>query len=1372
VAKLIYLYNKDMNMVAVFSNSNSKACPYFNDELRETLPNGYYSLEFDCPATHPTANLIEVEGYVATRNREGVYLMSRITELRTKYDNEGKKITTVLGEGISLELIDAGVVRPVSFLSYTATQLLEHCLQNTGWQVGNVDWVGTTDLSTEDYTTPLAYVHLIAEKFDSELRFRVELERGKVIGKYVDLIVRRGRNNGVRFEYEKNINGLERTINTQNLVTALVGIGRKEEVEEEESDMLTFESVEWRKSWGDPADKTPGADWVGDDEALELWGNDGRHKFGVHESEATDPDELLEETWNELQKRNEPQFTYEIDLLLMERISGYEQEGVRLGDTIIIKDKSFKPEIIVSARVTELVTSSDPEKEKAELSNFIPIELNYRSIVTELQRLINRRQLVWETTGAEIHQGPTPPDSFVTNTLWIDTTEALNVLKRYNGTYWVKVTPTEAAEIGAATPEQVEEKAEIAALRNQRQRLYEEKMKTDAAFSKLHNDENLQAGAVKTELQSAKLDFDDKHAAVITAINTAIADGELTEAEETAIANAVTAYEGTIPRLEEGMREAQAAIVFRIRQLAAQDAADFTEEYAERKITQGQTAPFGPEEFDLWIDTAYNPPVWKRYISGQWVKFTRTNFNELMGQVATSMIENQAITGALIADLAVNADKLAANSVITDKLSASAVTTVKLADLSVSEDKLAHEAVTAVKVAPQAITETKIADDSISTPKLQTESITTNKLDALAVTAEKIAANAITAVKINANAVTADKINANAVTADKIAANAVTTAKLEANAVTADKIAAGAIETDKLAANAVTADKIEGLTITANEIATNAITAAKINAGAVTANKIASNAVTTIKLNAGAVTADKIAANTITANEIASGTITTDLISAAGIDAGVITTGTLNANRIGAGSITTAKISASGISASVITTGTMNFERLSGGVATFGGAGNGYGSLQVVDADDEVVVDISSGDGTKSGFAGLTVGSLVVGDTIDAPGIVYKNDESYQLHVRTTDGSDDNSGMNWTNALYSINEAVDRVPDMNHGEITIMCSSQTDLYENVVIAGKNGGGGIILDLNGRTLHGRILAVSNSIRVVVQNGTVSNTGSAAVIDNEGSIYFNLAGITINGNGNSSHGLRTWRGGTSIVGTTEVYNVGNGFFNTSLGRLYITSTKGYGTDYGVRTTNGGTAHYGTTTPGGGISDRSSSSSGLEVGTSTTDLGSAIPPSPPVTEVTQTWSATASRSWRDVYNHWRSDTTQVYQGEWNGFGRHKGCWFFGTGMRNTLQGKTIKRVRVRVRRASAGGNNTVGANFVMHQHASQPGGEPTMSSTAHNVNFSWSERKWVTLPSSFHSLFSSGTWYGIGLYTSSRANSNYAYFTTACDVEVTYE
>src|SRR5690606_12285395 len=184
-------------------------------------------------------------------------------------------------------------------------------------------------------------VHQIAQAFGGEIRWRIEWDRGRVVGRYVDLLQRRGRKTGKRVEYQKDTDEMRVIEDTSEIATALIGLGRSDD----SGRRLTFVGVEWSKAKGDPVDKPLGQEWVGDPEALQRWGlPEGRHLMGVYEdSEETDPASLLQKTWDALQERIKRRYTYEITAVALERIAGLEHEAVRLGDTVTVHNMAVNP---------------------------------------------------------------------------------------------------------------------------------------------------------------------------------------------------------------------------------------------------------------------------------------------------------------------------------------------------------------------------------------------------------------------------------------------------------------------------------------------------------------------------------------------------------------------------------------------------------------------------------------------------------------------------------------------------------------------------------------------------------------------------------------------------------------------------------------------------------------------------------------------------------------------------------------------------------------------------------------------------------------------------------------------------------------------
>ena len=97
---------------------------------------------------------------------------------------------------------------------------------------------------------------------------------------------------------------------------------------------VTFSSVSWYKTNGNPADKPAGQAYVDDPEAIQ---KHGLHAAVLQLQHIQSPEELLRETWKELQKRKEPRCTVEANVSDMEQVQGYQRQIIRMGDKVPIR---------------------------------------------------------------------------------------------------------------------------------------------------------------------------------------------------------------------------------------------------------------------------------------------------------------------------------------------------------------------------------------------------------------------------------------------------------------------------------------------------------------------------------------------------------------------------------------------------------------------------------------------------------------------------------------------------------------------------------------------------------------------------------------------------------------------------------------------------------------------------------------------------------------------------------------------------------------------------------------------------------------------------------------------------------------------------
>lgn len=107
---------------------------------------------------------------------------------------------------------------------------------------------------------------------------------------------------------------------------------------------------------------------------------------------------------------------------------------------------------------------------------------------------------------------------------------------------------------------------------------------------------------------------------------------------------------------------------------------------------------------------------------------------------------------------------------------------------------------------------------------------------------------------------------------------------------------------------------------------------------------------------------------------------------------------------------------------------------------------------------------------------------------------------------------------------------------------------------------------------------------------------------------------------------------------------------------------------------------------------------------------DNAVAPDPKPAVVTGSLVVSPVETRSYR---GGWRTDTTDVRQGQYGGWGNHTGCAFYGAKPRS-LAGSTVTAATIKVRRISGGVFAATGTTLRLVTQAYKPLGAPTLGSS----------------------------------------------------------
>lgn len=348
--------------------TTNKVTPYFDDKCVVDLSTGAETFTFSTFANTKESTQVVGGNFVAFQEGDG-YKLFQISEVTEEHTDE--HIKTAYCEMAGIELINE-ILRATTLSSASLKQALTFALQDTEYQVGNIDasLVGVHTIELKDPIKAYNFIQqYIIGLYGAEISYRVEIKGGRIVGKYIDCYAERGDFKGIRFEYGKSINKVKKVADFTELATALVCQGKNG---------TTISSVE-------APDKPAGQDWIGDEEAYQLYNKNGSHIFDVFKYDTESPAELLLEARKELANRCKPKLKYEVDVELL----GAE---LNIGDTIYIIDNEFLPPLHLSARVSQIQKHrTDPSKDKVILSNYKEVVSKITDEDRDLASLIDER---------------------------------------------------------------------------------------------------------------------------------------------------------------------------------------------------------------------------------------------------------------------------------------------------------------------------------------------------------------------------------------------------------------------------------------------------------------------------------------------------------------------------------------------------------------------------------------------------------------------------------------------------------------------------------------------------------------------------------------------------------------------------------------------------------------------------------------------------------------------------------------------------------------------------------------------------------------------------------------------------------------------
>ena len=307
---------------------------YWDDKRHWEIKNNIDTLEFHVFDNTRHSSTLMQQNLVLKEVRDGRIVPYVITEIEKNSDDRSV-IAYASGEWI--QLAKAGIIPPQKLEGKTVIEMMDIALAGTKWKKGNLEYASFRSMTIDEFIDPLSFLKKIASLFELEIQYRAEVVGSQIVGRYVDMVKKRGRETGKEITLGKDLLGIKRIENSQNICTALLGFVKKEGGE--------FVTI---------AEINGGVPYLVDSDAFQRWNEKGQHKFGFYspetENEDMDSKRLMTLMNTELKKRVNSSVFYEVEAQSIGRVFGLNHELINDGDTIRIKDTGFTPKLYLEAR--------------------------------------------------------------------------------------------------------------------------------------------------------------------------------------------------------------------------------------------------------------------------------------------------------------------------------------------------------------------------------------------------------------------------------------------------------------------------------------------------------------------------------------------------------------------------------------------------------------------------------------------------------------------------------------------------------------------------------------------------------------------------------------------------------------------------------------------------------------------------------------------------------------------------------------------------------------------------------------------------------------------------------------------------------------
>lgn len=293
--------------------------------------------------------LLEEASYIALNDSgEKQFTLYRILK-----SSDEENILSFENINFAVDELDNFIIKDVRPNNKALPQVINQLLNDSGcdWKLGVCEV--NKNITSNFYYSSMREALKALQEFGCEFTFAVEITGNKITRKIINCYNKIGKVTNKRFEYGEDVLKIVREKDRTNIVTAIIGRGKGEEVGDGYGRRLEFTNVEWKKSNGKPLDKPKGQNYLEYPAMTAEYGipSNGKmlpRKTVVVFEDIEDANELLQKTYETLEYYSRPLVQFSTEVLGPDAI----------GNTVTIHrgDRGYHYQTRVFKVVTNYVT--------------------------------------------------------------------------------------------------------------------------------------------------------------------------------------------------------------------------------------------------------------------------------------------------------------------------------------------------------------------------------------------------------------------------------------------------------------------------------------------------------------------------------------------------------------------------------------------------------------------------------------------------------------------------------------------------------------------------------------------------------------------------------------------------------------------------------------------------------------------------------------------------------------------------------------------------------------------------------------------------------------------------------------------------------